>query len=57
MGSEVRRGDLVGHVDVLGVKHEIVAPVDGVLREIDVEPGQAIEYGQPLARVEASVER
>jgi acetyl-CoA carboxylase biotin carboxyl carrier protein len=54
VGIPVRRGDLVGHVDVLGVRQEVVAPIDGTLKEIDVQPGQAIEYGQPLARVEAS---
>jgi acetyl-CoA carboxylase biotin carboxyl carrier protein len=53
VGIPVRRGDLVGHVDVLGVRQEVVAPIDGTIREIEVQPGQAIEYGQPLARVEA----
>ncbi|MEO6351358.1 MAG: biotin/lipoyl-containing protein [Candidatus Limnocylindrales bacterium] len=53
VGSVVRRGDLVGHVNVLGVRQEVVAPIDGTLKEIEVEQGQAIEYGQRLARVEA----
>ena len=51
-GSTVRRGDVVGHVDMLGVRHEVVAPADGVVREIDVEAGQAVEYGQRLARID-----
>ena len=51
-GAAVRRGDVLGYVDVLGVRHEVVAPVDGVVREMEVEPGQAIEYGQRLGRVE-----
>jgi acetyl-CoA carboxylase biotin carboxyl carrier protein len=54
VGIPVRRGDVMGHVDVLGVRQEVVAPLDGTLAEIEVEAGQAIEYGQPLARVEAS---
>jgi acetyl-CoA carboxylase biotin carboxyl carrier protein len=52
VGSPIRRGDVVGHVDMLGVRQEVVAPVDGVVREIDVEAGQAVEYGQRLARIE-----
>ncbi|HEY5520577.1 MAG TPA: biotin/lipoyl-containing protein [Candidatus Limnocylindrales bacterium] len=53
VGASVRSGDLLGHVDVLGVRHEVVSPVDGALRTFEVESGQAVEYGQPIARVEA----
>jgi acetyl-CoA carboxylase biotin carboxyl carrier protein len=53
VGGAVRSGDLLGHVDVLGVRHEVVSPVDGALRTFEVESGQAVEYGQPIARVEA----
>ena len=56
VGKPLRRGDAVGYVDVLGVRHEVVSPLDGTLRAIDVEPGQAVEYGQQLARVEADVQ-
>lgn len=54
VGSSLRAGDLIGNVDVLGVRQEVVSPVDGVLREIEVQPGQAVEYGQPIGRVEAN---
>jgi acetyl-CoA carboxylase biotin carboxyl carrier protein len=55
VGAPLGRGDVVGYVDVLGVRHEVTAPIDGTLRAIDVEPGQAVEYGQQLAKVEADV--
>lgn len=55
IGSAVRQGDSIGYVDVLGVRHEIVSPHDGTLREIEVEAGAAVEYGEPIARVEANV--
>ncbi|HUR15696.1 MAG TPA: biotin/lipoyl-containing protein [Candidatus Limnocylindrales bacterium] len=55
-GATVRRGDPLGHVDVLGVRQEVVAPIDGVLKGFDVESGQAVEFGEPLARVEAGVQ-
>ena len=55
-GAQVRRGDALGHVDVLGVRQEVVAPVDGVLKAFEVESGQAVEFGEPLAKVEASVQ-
>ncbi len=52
-GTTVVSGDVLGHVDVLGVRQEVVAPIDGVVRGLDVETGQAIEYGQRIARIEA----
>jgi acetyl-CoA carboxylase biotin carboxyl carrier protein len=52
VGFKVGRGDPIGFVDVLGVRQEVVAPDDGVIGSLDVEPGQAIEYGQPVARIE-----
>lgn len=54
-GATVRRGDPLGHVDVLGVRQEVVAPIDGVLKGFEVEQGQAVEFGEPLAKVEAGV--
>ena len=53
VGSKLRSGDLVGYVDVLGVRQEVVSPIDGALKVFEVESGQAVEYGQPIARVEA----
>lgn len=52
IGTSVRAGDLLGHVDVLGVRHDVVAPEDGLIAVVDAEPGEAVEYGQPLARLE-----
>jgi acetyl-CoA carboxylase biotin carboxyl carrier protein len=52
VGARVRSGDAIGHVDVLGVRHEVVSEVDGALKAFEVESGEAVEYGQPIARVE-----
>jgi len=51
-GAGLHKGDVIGFVDVLGVRQEVVSPLDGVLVALDVEPGQAVEYGQPIGRVE-----
>ena len=53
VGSVLRSGDPVGYVDVLGVRQEVVSPVSGALKAFEVETGQAVEFGQPIARVEA----
>ena len=51
-GSKVRAGDRIGSVDVLGVREDVVAPIDGVIGTTLVEPGEAVEYGQELIRIE-----
>ena len=54
-GARVRAGDRIGVVDLLGIPQDVVAPIDGVLVEILVPGGQAVEYGEPIAAVEANV--
>ncbi len=52
VGARVRAGDRLGTVDVLGVPHELVAPTDGVVGATVVEPGDPVEYGQPIIEIE-----
>jgi biotin carboxyl carrier protein len=51
-GPRVRAGDRLGAVDMLGVPHEVVAPVDGLVGARLVEAGQPVEYGQDLVLIE-----
>lgn len=51
-GTRVRAGDRLGFVDVLGVRQEVVSPVDGRVGATVVEAGEAVEYGQELVRLE-----
>jgi biotin carboxyl carrier protein len=53
-GIAVRAGDVIGVVDVLGVRHEVVAPTDGVVGRVLASAGEAVEFGQPLALIEAT---
>lgn len=53
-GHPVRSGDLLGHVDVLGVRQEVVAPMDGIVVRVLAEAGQAVEYGEELVRVDVT---
>ncbi|CAN5780055.1 hypothetical protein BH24CHL8_BH24CHL8_04440 [soil metagenome] len=52
VGRSFRTGDVLGHIDVLGIRHDVVAPADGVLGRVHAEPGEAVEYGQEIARVD-----
>lgn len=51
-GMRVRAGDRLGIVDMLGVPQEVLAPDDGIVGEVLVEGGTAVEYGQELIRIE-----
>jgi glutaconyl-CoA/methylmalonyl-CoA decarboxylase subunit gamma len=52
VGKKVAAGDVLGWVEVLGVRQEVVAPRDGVVGRYHAEAGQAVEYGQELAAVD-----
>jgi acetyl-CoA carboxylase biotin carboxyl carrier protein len=52
VGVVLGGGDVIGHIDVLGVRQEVIVPEAGTLARLEVETGQAVEYGQPIARVE-----
>ena len=56
VGNKVGKGDVVGSVDVLGVREEVVSPSDGVLKGLEVESGQAVEFGQTIGWIEAQVQ-
>ncbi|MFI5255218.1 MAG: acetyl-CoA carboxylase biotin carboxyl carrier protein [Candidatus Limnocylindrales bacterium] len=53
-GSAVRAGDVLGHVDVLGIQVEVVSPEAGFVARVMADRGQAVEYGQDLVRLETS---
>jgi len=55
VGFSVRSGDVLGHIDVLGVRQEVVSPEDGIVARLLAEPGEAVEYGQELVRIERVV--
>ena len=51
-GRAVLAGEVVGHVDCLGVMRDVTAPEDGVIARNLAEQGEAVEYGQPLFDIE-----
>ena len=52
-GRKVAAGDVVGWVEVLGVRQEVVARRDGTVGRFLAEAGQAVEYGQELVVIDA----
>jgi acetyl-CoA carboxylase biotin carboxyl carrier protein len=52
VGARVRKGQTLCIVEAMKLMNEIEAEVDGVVAEILAQNGQAVEYGQPLFRIE-----
>lgn len=51
-GLTVEKGDELGHVEMLGVHHDVRAPRGGTVRHLVSEAGEAVEYGQLLIEME-----
>lgn len=51
VGARAAQGDVIGWIDVLGVRQEVVAPVDGLVGKWFVGPSDPVEYGQELVQL------
>ncbi|MDQ6682941.1 MAG: hypothetical protein M3Y88_06700 [Chloroflexota bacterium] len=52
-GLAVKKGEPLGWVEMLGVRHDVRAPRSGTVRNLVTESGEAVEYGQLLIELEA----
>ncbi|HOJ49699.1 MAG TPA: hypothetical protein PKW55_02705 [Spirochaetota bacterium] len=46
--KNVKKGQLLGSIESVGISHEVICPVDGILEEVYVKDKDIIEYGQKL---------
>ena len=51
-GLAVDKGDALGNVEMLGVRHDVRAPRSGSVRNLVIEAGEPVEYGQLLIELE-----
>ncbi len=54
-GLAVTAGVEIGFVEMLGIRHEVRASADGVVRHLVAESGEPVEYGQVLVEVDRAV--
>jgi len=53
-GLDVRKGDALGHVEMLGVRHDVRAPRGGTVRHLVAESGEAVEYAQVVLELDVA---
>ena len=51
VGDTVKKGQVLGIVEAMKLMNEIESEFDGVVKEIQIENEQVVEYGQPLFKV------
>jgi acetyl-CoA carboxylase biotin carboxyl carrier protein len=54
-GTRVRAGDRIASVDLLGIGQDVTSPIDGIVIEVLAQEGEAVEYGEEVAAVQADV--
>ena len=52
VGDTVKKGQVLAIVEAMKLMNEIESDYDGTIAEILVENGQAVEYGQPLFKLQ-----
>ena len=48
VGDTLKKGQVLGIVEAMKLMNEIESEFDGVVKEIQIENEQVVEYGQPL---------
>ena len=51
-GKKIKKGDTVMIVEALKTMNHVPSPKDGVVKSINVEDGQPVEYGQTLVVID-----
>ena len=51
-GQKIKKGDTVMIVEAMKTMNHVPSPLDGVVKEISVEDGQPVEFGQTIASLD-----
>ncbi len=52
IGKKIKKGDTVMIVEAMKTMNHVPSPKDGVVKEVNVEDGQPVEYGQTLVVID-----
>ena len=51
-GQKIKKGDTVMIVEAMKTMNHVPSPIDGIVKEISVEDGQPVEFGQTIATLD-----
>ena len=52
VGQKIKKGDTVMIVEAMKTMNHVPSPIDGIVKEISVEDGQPVEFGQTIATID-----
>ena len=52
IGKKIKKGDTIMIVEAMKTMNHVPSPIDGVVKEISVEDGQPVEFGQTIAALD-----
>ena len=52
IGQKIKKGDTIMIVEAMKTMNHVPSPLDGVVKEISVEDGQPVEFGQTIATLD-----
>ena len=52
IGQKIKKGDTIMIVEAMKTMNHVPSPLDGVIKEISVDDGQPVEFGQTLVVLE-----
>ena len=52
IGQKIKKGDTVMIVEAMKTMNHVPSPLDGVIKEVSVEDGQPVEFGQTIATID-----
>ena len=52
VGQKIKKGDTVMIVEAMKTMNHVPSPLDGVVKQISVEDGQPVEFGQTIATLD-----
>ena len=52
VGQKIKKGDTVMIVEAMKTMNHVPSPLDGIVKEISVEDGQPVEFGQIIATLD-----
>ena len=52
IGQKIKKGDTIMIVEAMKTMNHVPSPLEGVVKEINVEDGQPVEFGQTIATID-----